>query len=963
MCTDHEVVEDIKDYSDNDKAVDKSHKNAEVLHEDDDDSDILFAESIERCAPFYALYGLLDGMSVSYSTVKYVCEILANIIPVKYNDLLDTAMTQPEWLAVVISGSILITGISLIANYFDKADMDKPNVDPNRKKTSKAWEYLRDIFKGAKNGYKGVKGFVAMFYALECLSKQQFLNIVFPIGLIIGAICVINRIWNRTINDKRKTLQKNCQDAIKKVEQLNKFLQEKQDLKNRIFANQQRIDAYKTMVLLKEKIAQGKLPSKDDIPPEMVYLRQLLPKDNDSTETTLTPAQIKTWIEAIELQQELLLTAPEIQDYEEIIAQAKAAIHEAKNNGEIPDTNLNKVAHPILKKLTEEQKHLAKLKKSEDAKKVYTIKELEEALAEKQLILGDYISIQKRNDTLSLTHSLINDKNHIGALKPQLSEKLIELIDNIESDENKVFFDKIKKTHQQIEDTKEALDEIDYLDKAYKRLSKTQKKAQKEENQARAKLKKEKEKEKAKLTSELYQHYIDYGIEEKDFVNFDAKYAFANLKFHQDALSHHRDKNRLALLFSNVIGGFCDAPYLYGGILGIILVNPPSLLIVLTTAVVVFCLLTLLTRRNEELEKDLKSERVLIQSKLSKDLNDWQSAKNKFYKSYSKIIAFYKDKAKLKQQLHEIDKDDADKRKEILLELSNCYSDEVIAEKKAISRRATSELVDQYNLVQETRQKLKDNIKPSYYGAAINGIQDGLTLFGAIASIFYALDIILLIANVAFPPALIVAAFMISLVSMVSYTLYRLNFADQKRKQIEAWYHTDKTSVEAFEEDLKNGRPGYPLGMMDCNTDGFTKGENHTQGLNECFRSALSGAGKGNNMIDFTMGNFDKNSVPMTIFAFCWMVFYGTILSLRAIAKGFSKCKKEKEAPEIDIEIKKESDEMDDSISSKLHKKPSFSYLGNLHLGFFNSPSSNKDSSTAVDRISPFYVEKLAATV
>lgn len=196
-----------------------------------------FAQKIDASVWFHMLYGVLDGLSVSYSTVKFLCEVLC---PAKMSprEALEHVLTDPElWLPLIAINSLLITSISLLGNRCGKiADVAQRTLIDKQCKAY--WPYLRNILKGVKNGYKGIKSLTTLLVQLKVLEKANFSAFALPVGLTIGLVGMLNRLYNMYINDQRKKLGEKGNEIKTDMHHLNELHLQAYDLETDIFTTQ-----------------------------------------------------------------------------------------------------------------------------------------------------------------------------------------------------------------------------------------------------------------------------------------------------------------------------------------------------------------------------------------------------------------------------------------------------------------------------------------------------------------------------------------------------------------------------------------------------------------------------------------------------------------------------------------------------------------------------------------------------
>ena len=162
-----------------------------------------FAKKLHDTAYIYALYGALDGLSLSYSTFKYFFDILYTNSPLSSSDVMHDWMLTPAGIAAAAAESIAIIAFSLLANIYD----NKKNQKQFERFIAAAWPYGRDMMKGLKNAYKGVR---SMLLTTEMLGGQNLHAMIVPAGVVLGVISVVERLCMRKfVVEPRKVMMKN----------------------------------------------------------------------------------------------------------------------------------------------------------------------------------------------------------------------------------------------------------------------------------------------------------------------------------------------------------------------------------------------------------------------------------------------------------------------------------------------------------------------------------------------------------------------------------------------------------------------------------------------------------------------------------------------------------------------------------------------------------------------------------
>lgn len=194
------------------KSSDDNVKDGLDLDQLPQDDEPTLAQQIDKSVWFHTLYGTLDGLTVSYSTVKFLCDVSSKTNNI-YHSNLENLLTDSTWLPILLFETSFITLLSLIGN---RAAKQK---DPNtfQRFCRDYWPYIRDVLRGAKNGYRGVKSLFAALYHLNILNAEDLRNIAIPIGLAVGAIGLLNRIFIRHMSNQRKTLFKRLNEIEEKL--------------------------------------------------------------------------------------------------------------------------------------------------------------------------------------------------------------------------------------------------------------------------------------------------------------------------------------------------------------------------------------------------------------------------------------------------------------------------------------------------------------------------------------------------------------------------------------------------------------------------------------------------------------------------------------------------------------------------------------------------------------------------
>ncbi|MFY7697764.1 MAG: hypothetical protein ACOVQX_02960 [Legionella sp.] len=177
----------------------------------------IHAQEIEKSIWIYAIYGVLDGLSLSCSMVRYGFDILyTSTTNILASDQMHEWMLTFNGIAIVAAQSIIIITCSLLANIYSCSDSEKSS-DSLQSMIDASWSYCRDAMKGLKNAYKGTRSVVQIISFFSGLDLRQM---IVPIGVVMGLFSIINRMFIRQLKETRKSFMKKnaslCTQAMEK---------------------------------------------------------------------------------------------------------------------------------------------------------------------------------------------------------------------------------------------------------------------------------------------------------------------------------------------------------------------------------------------------------------------------------------------------------------------------------------------------------------------------------------------------------------------------------------------------------------------------------------------------------------------------------------------------------------------------------------------------------------------------
>lgn len=169
----------------------------------------------------YAYYGyaILDSASCSYSMFKYYVDVFIGNID---NDKMHDLMMTSGCIAAISCETLFLVSFALLAARFDGEDDDEL-----KQLIVAAWPYFRDMMKALKNAYKGWKSAIQL---LNMLNIVDLKHLIIPLGLVLGVISVVNRLWLRSMIEKRKVMMEANGLLISEIKELTSLTKEESEV-------------------------------------------------------------------------------------------------------------------------------------------------------------------------------------------------------------------------------------------------------------------------------------------------------------------------------------------------------------------------------------------------------------------------------------------------------------------------------------------------------------------------------------------------------------------------------------------------------------------------------------------------------------------------------------------------------------------------------------------------------------
>lgn len=172
------------------------------------------AKEFNDAIVFYAFYGFLDGLSLSYSFIKYFFDILYTNTSMSASGKMHEWMLTDAGFVLVSTETLLILILSTAANSFDEEHGDKESIHAW---INANWPYVRDVIKALKNAFKGMQ---SLLLAVGLQSGADLTQLIVPLGIMLGIFSIVNRLWYRSMKEGRKTAQKANGALLKEIQDM-----------------------------------------------------------------------------------------------------------------------------------------------------------------------------------------------------------------------------------------------------------------------------------------------------------------------------------------------------------------------------------------------------------------------------------------------------------------------------------------------------------------------------------------------------------------------------------------------------------------------------------------------------------------------------------------------------------------------------------------------------------------------
>lgn len=155
----------------------------------------------------YHAYSVLDSLSSSYSMFKYFFDLALG----GNNDAMHDFMLTPAGIIGISIESLFLVTFSFLGCYFDTDEDQKTEY---KRRITVAAIYLREIMKGLKNAYKGLR---SAFVAMNLLGLLDLRYLLAPAAIALGIFAAANRSLLCYIRETRKGMMSSAAELLTKI--------------------------------------------------------------------------------------------------------------------------------------------------------------------------------------------------------------------------------------------------------------------------------------------------------------------------------------------------------------------------------------------------------------------------------------------------------------------------------------------------------------------------------------------------------------------------------------------------------------------------------------------------------------------------------------------------------------------------------------------------------------------------
>ncbi|WP_141650413.1 hypothetical protein [Legionella massiliensis] len=131
------------------------------------------------------------------------------------------AIAMQEWISSPLGAALTaISTISFVGFAFLASRLDKDDKNPIKRFIAILWPYIRDALKSLRNALRGVTSTLTLLHLLDIVDIRQ---LIIPLGLVIGVVSLINRIWSRYRLNQQDKMLNDAKTLLNEIADLKEF--------------------------------------------------------------------------------------------------------------------------------------------------------------------------------------------------------------------------------------------------------------------------------------------------------------------------------------------------------------------------------------------------------------------------------------------------------------------------------------------------------------------------------------------------------------------------------------------------------------------------------------------------------------------------------------------------------------------------------------------------------------------
>lgn len=169
----------------------------------------------------YSLYIGLDSYRLSFAMIRYCFDLFFANSEVSVHEMQEW-LSSPTGIAIGLLAATSLISFALLATHFDKQDDNAL-----KRWIATSWPYIRDSLKSLRNALRGITSTFTLIFLLDLADIR---HLIVPLGLLIGVISIVNRIWFRYKTNHQNEIREANKNLLVEIRNLSELSQEEIEL-------------------------------------------------------------------------------------------------------------------------------------------------------------------------------------------------------------------------------------------------------------------------------------------------------------------------------------------------------------------------------------------------------------------------------------------------------------------------------------------------------------------------------------------------------------------------------------------------------------------------------------------------------------------------------------------------------------------------------------------------------------